>query len=321
MFFVLLMYFCIAGAFTVSKTALQYADPAFLIGLRMIISGIIMLGYLYFFNKSELNIKKEDWLSFFLLACAGIYLPYIAEFWAMKHGISSIKASLLFNLSPFVTTLMAYVTLNETLSRRQWLGLIIGFLGAIPVLFTGEQEELIASNWWIISLPDLAILFSVVMFAQNWVLVKRLVKSNYAPPLINGCGMLGGGLLALISSFFIEKFPPVVASSTEQGSAFYIAVTSYIPAPYAAIFLFGLCISYLIFITNIFAYNLYGYLLHSYTATFLSFAGLTIPVFAGILGWFFRGEEVSWNFLISVLLVFIGLFIFYKDELKITITA
>ena len=251
MFLVLLMYCCIAGAFTVGKTALGYSDPAFLIGVRMIISGVIMLGYLYFFNKRELKISKKDWRSFLHFAFVGIFLSYLLEFWAMKHGVSSIKASLFFNLSPFITALIAYFTLNEKLSRRQWFGLAIGFLGVAPILFTGERAEQIAGNFGVVSLADLALLLSVPgIFAHNWIILKQLINAGYKPPLINGVSMLGGGLFALIGSFFIERFPPVIILPTDQqGSALYLALSSYIHAPYAAIVIFGLCIVYLVLVT------------------------------------------------------------------------
>lgn len=48
----------------------------------------------------------------------------------------------------------------------------------------------------------------------------------------------------------------------------------------------------------------------------MSFAGLTTPIFTAIFGWFFLDEVVTWSFYLSLILVFIGLFLFDQEELK-----
>ncbi len=317
MFLILLMYLCIASAFTVGKTALEYADPMFLVGTRMCIAGLLLLGSLYLFNKNSFKFKKKDWWLFAQLAVVGVFLSYASEFWAMKHNVSSVKACLFFNLSPFFTAILAYFMINEKLSRRKWIGLAVGFLGMAPMLLTNVEAESVAGNFGIISIPEIAMLFSVITFAQSWIVFKQLMTRGYAPPMINGLTMLGGGVLSLISSFLVEGFPPVItATGSGPDATFYNFVASYVSVPYAALAIFALYIAYLILVTNVFAYNLYGYLMNSYSTTFLSFAGFTTPIFGGMLGWFFRGEQVTWHFWASVFLVFIGLYIFYKDELK-----
>ncbi len=40
------------------------------------------------------------------------------------------------------------------------------------------------------------------------------------------------------------------------------------------------------------------------------------PLYVALYGYFFLGESITSYFLISVLLVFIGLFVFYREELK-----
>jgi len=77
----------------------------------------------------------------------------------------------------------------------------------------------------------------------------------------------------------------------------------------------------LILIGNIICYNLYGKLLHRYSATTLSFFGCTTPLFAALFGWFWLREEVSPWFYVTALLVGVGLYIFYQEELKEEIIA
>jgi drug/metabolite transporter (DMT)-like permease len=72
----------------------------------------------------------------------------------------------------------------------------------------------------------------------------------------------------------------------------------------------------MIIIANIIFYNLYGYLLHFYSATWLSFVGFITPLFAALYGWLFLNETIGWAYFISIFIVFWGLYLFYQDELK-----
>ena len=71
-----------------------------------------------------------------------------------------------------------------------------------------------------------------------------------------------------------------------------------------------------VLISNIVCYNLYGYLLKKYTATFVSFAGFMGPLFTALYGWILLGETVTWHFYASSIIVFIGLYFFYQEELQ-----
>jgi drug/metabolite transporter (DMT)-like permease len=53
-----------------------------------------------------------------------------------------------------------------------------------------------------------------------------------------------------------------------------------------------------------------------YTATFISFAGFIVPIFAGLIGWGFLNEKITWHFYASCLIILFGLYLFYQDELK-----
>ena len=111
--------------------------------------------------------------------------------------------------------------------------------------------------------------------------------------MINGLTMTFGGFLALITSFFVEKNICITNSAAFAG---YLALV--------------------ILISNIICHNLYGYLLRRYTATFLSFAGFLTPLFAAFYGWLFLHETITAEYYLSAVIVFIGLFVFYYEEVK-----
>jgi drug/metabolite transporter (DMT)-like permease len=137
-------------------------------------------------------------------------------------------------------------------------------------------------------------------------LLKKLVNTRgYSPIMVNGVSMLCGGIAALITSIHHEGIPMIKGTGEWVGGFFVSNIM---------MFMFYLMAA--IVIANIIFYNLYGYLLKQYSATFLSFAGFTTPLFAALYGRIFLAESVSASFFIAVGLVGTGLTLFYQDELK-----
>jgi drug/metabolite transporter (DMT)-like permease len=110
----------------------------------------------------------------------------------------------------------------------------------------------------------------------------------------NGTSMLIGGLFALLHSFVVDTWLPV-----SQFTPFATGTLS------------------LVIISNLLCYNLYGWLLKKFTATFLSFIGLSTPLFAALFGYFFLNETVTWHFFISIAVLSLGLWIVYREELRL----
>ena len=106
--------------------------------------------------------------------------------------------------------------------------------------------------------------------------------------------MLIGGFFAFIHSLIVEPWDPVPATN--------------LPTVF-------ICSLFLILVSNCICYNLYGYLLRRFSSTFMSFAGLTTPLFTVLFGWIFFGEVATIGFYASYIVVFIGLLIFYQQEL------
>lgn len=295
MFFVVILYALFAGIFVIAKTGLDYAEPFFLVGSRMAVAGILLLGYQFLFNRKEFKFQKTDFWLIFRLALFNIYLTNAFEFWGLKY-LTSFKTCFIYSLSPFVSALISYFVLSEKMSGKQWLGLLIGMVGFLPLLFTETASEHSTGHFWGFSWAELAVMGAAVSSVYGWILLRKLVKErNYSPLMANGLSMLIGGGMSLVHSSAVETWNP-------------LPVTEYIP--------FVECAILLIIISNLIAYNLYGHLLKRYSATFMSFAGFTTPLFTALFGWFFLDEVVTWSFFVSAAIVFSGLTLFYQEELK-----
>lgn len=295
MAFVLLLYALFASVFTISKTALDFTQPLFLIGSRMIVAGILMLIYQFWRHRKDMILTKNDLWRFFCLGLFNIYLANAFEFWGLKY-LTSFKTCFIYSLCPFLSALFCYVLFRENLTGKKWLGLLIGVAGMAPILLSQTTSEERLGHFFFFSWAELSVMMAAICSVYGWILLGQIVKENkHSPFTANGFSMLVGGILALGHSYFTENWNPV-------------PVTSYVP--------FFECAIALLVVSNLIAYNLYGFLFKKFTATFLSFAGFTTPLFTALFGWFFLGESVTFTFYVSAVIVFSGLFVFYQEELK-----
>jgi drug/metabolite transporter (DMT)-like permease len=187
------------------------------------------------------------------------------------------------------------------MTQKKWTGLIVGFLGFIPILLSKTSQEELAGDLWIFSWAELAVIGAAVCSVYGWILLKQLINDEgYTPFSANGLSMLFGGAIALIHSLLTENWNPTPI--------------------HGPILPFLECTIFLIIVSNCIAYNLYGFLLKRFSATFMSFAGLTTPLFSALFGWIFHQEVPTVSFYISFLIVFSGLYLFYREELAKELT-
>lgn len=314
MWLILLFYLMMASTFTIAKTAVFYVKPIYFIAFRMLLAGTFLLGYFYFLKPEKWNIKRKDAKLFVYIVIFHIYLAYVLEFWALQY-ISSSKVCLLYNLSPFITAGLCYFLYSQKLTKQQWVALIIGFGGMLPVLASSSYAEVILSHFGVFSTAELALILAVGSSAYGWILMKELISQHgYTPGLVNGIGMAGGGILALITAIIWEGVYPLNWARVPQ-DLIGMWLLPQLGAGGTTIVMAVGCMAALIIIANLIGYNLYGYLLKTYSPTFLSFAGFITPFFAVIFGWIFLFEVPTMAFFLSLGLTIASLYLFYRDEI------
>jgi len=289
-----ILFFLWTLSFPIGKEMLNFSSPMFLTGARMLLSGSMLISYLLFRKKIP-TVSKKGWVSLLILALFSIYLTNILEFWSLSH-LSAAKTCFIYGLSPFMTALLSYIHFQEKMTKLKWIGLTLGCFGFIPVIMqkTGTEGLLQAFGWF--TWPEIAMFGAAFFSVYGWIILRLIVKEDSTPILFaNGSSMLIGGTLALFSSILFEPWIPSP-----------IASGSLIPL--------GSSIIFLSLLSNIFCYNLYGYLLKKFTATFLSLIGLLSPIFTSFHSYVLLGEKPSSAIFISTLLVLVGLAIVYFEE-------
>jgi drug/metabolite transporter (DMT)-like permease len=297
MYLPFLLFAIWASCFPISKLALQFSTPLFFTAARMLLASFLILGYLFIRKKSSLKVTKKQIVPILILAVLSMYFTNALEYYGLQH-LSAAKTCFIYSLTPFFAAFFSYLHFGEKMSPKKWLGMSIGFLGVIPVFFIQSGSGDTFKSFLFISLPELAIIGATLFSVYGWVLLRLLVKNNSLSPLAaNGWSMLIGGVFALAHSYFADVWSPIPIAN--GGTAGFVQ----------GIFLITL-------ISNVICYNLYGFLLKKYTATFMSFVGLLSPVFASLAEWVILKTPPHPVILISTLVVIMGLWVVYQEELK-----
>ena len=120
--------------FLAAKYGLPYAEPFTLLSYRIALTLIVM----FLIMRINKSIWPNSRLAFFHLMVTGLLIHGVylgGVFQAIKWGMPAGLASMIIGLQPLGMAFMAGIILHERVSRKQWMGLIIGLVGLYLVLF------------------------------------------------------------------------------------------------------------------------------------------------------------------------------------------
>jgi drug/metabolite transporter (DMT)-like permease len=136
-----------------ARGAAPHADPLTFLALRYALAAVALVLIMLI-----LQIKlPADWRIWLHGIISGIFLHaiYLGGVWyVIAQGLATPLSGLIAALQPLLTAVMAVLWLHEHLSRRQWLGLVLGFAGLvlalIPNLAELQGEALTAASWLVL---------------------------------------------------------------------------------------------------------------------------------------------------------------------------
>lgn len=293
-------YAVFASVITANKLILEWLHPALFIGIRMLTSGVlIFLFYLITSQKKWFARIQEDFKILLFISAIITFIPSALKAYGLKYLISS-KASLIESFDPFITAIYAFFLWGELLNFKKIVGMLIAFSGIVLLLTTSSPQEILQGEWSVFSLPELAVLASIILNRYGWIRARSLLENNrYTPLELNALIMLGGGSYALFYSWLFLW-------CGSSGSTITLPLTS----P------FLLCFAYSIVVGNVLGYTLYAYFIKNYNMTLLTLGSLSIPLFVHLYGPIILNEQISFLFFCALGLVVLGTSIFYWGEGK-----
>lgn len=298
MILIVLLY-AIFSAMTFINSALMGTNPyPLLVGMiRALGSGTIILGYMLMFRrKALLNIQlsRKQWI---WLISYGVLIHAIGMV-GFSYSVlyaNPVTVCFLFATAPFITALIQYLHGQERLTKQKICGLIVGTIGLIPILVQSAYSGHAGSSQGSAALGNWITLGAMILFCYGWVLFKKLLQTcNYSIQMLNGIAMMFGGILSSLMVLVMYGFS---LASLPFSADFGLLMTAFLAS-------------------SLLTYSLYAYLLQHFSPTFISFAGFLEPAFGMIYGFFLVGYRITGTDLISFLVLFLGLYIFYLQELR-----
>ena len=139
-FYPLLFVFLWSTGFIGAKYGLPYAEPLSFLLTRYGLVIALMLA-IAFITRAPWPASPRQWLH---IAVSGILVHafYLGGvFVAIKHGLSAGVTALIVGMQPLLTGVGSGMLLGEPVSRRQWLGLGLGFVG-VGLVMVGKVGDM-----------------------------------------------------------------------------------------------------------------------------------------------------------------------------------
>lgn len=274
--FILIVLSLIWGSsFILIKKGLIGLTPMQLGALRIVFSAVFIFVFGFHTLKS---IKKDKWKWLIISGFVGTFFPAFLFAFAETEIDNSI-ASILNSLVPLNTVLLGFAIFKIASTKRQIIGVIVGFLGTALLIGSGAQLNP-NQNYLYAGL----VLISGIMYGLNVNIIKRFLQD------VNAIGIAFGNFAAIIfPAIIVLLFTNFFTKETLQNP---IVITS---------------IGYIVILSafgTALAKVLFNKLVQMATPVFASSVTYLMPVVA--VGWgLLDGEEFSvWQVLATLLILF-----------------
>ena len=269
-----------SSAFITTKPIVDNSDPFAALAFRFF---FVAVGFYLFsiYSKLSLLINRRNLLESLLSGVLfhGLYLGGV--FYSISIGMPAGIAALIVTLQPVLTNALSGPILNENVTTKQWVGVLLGFAGAALVL--GWD---IGSNIPVLGL--VATIIALISITTSTIWQKKL-SNNLPLPISNFYQALGGCLFHIVIIIFFAE-PYIDFTKT-----FFIAM------------------SHQIFLVSFGAFTILMYLIKKNSASKTVSIFFLIPATSAFMAWFFLNESLTNLDLLGFFITTIGVYIATRD--------
>ena len=158
------------SSFILIMRGLDAFTPMQIAALRMIIAGLSLLPFVV--GKMR-KVKREEWKYIILMGITGNAVPAFL-FPLAETKINSATAGILNVLSPIWVLVLGTLFFAFSFSRRQFLGILLGFAGVVSLILLGNEELAFFENVAYSLLPVLA----AMGYAVSTIIMKKYLNQT-----------------------------------------------------------------------------------------------------------------------------------------------
>ena len=189
------------SAFMFIKISAVDFGPILLVTLRLLIAGLVFMPLLL--RHQYRLLFKSHLPGIFIIAIISNALPFTLFAFA-SLGATSNMLGILNGTTAFITTVIAYFWLNESISTKQVIGLGLGFIGILILVNPANGSTTI--------LASICALIGSICYAFNATYLQKY-HSNSNKKVLIGWSMLFGGLMMMpIAAFNLPNALPSINS-------------------------------------------------------------------------------------------------------------
>jgi len=269
-----------SSAFITTKPIIDHSDPFAALAFRFFFVAIGFYLFSLYTNQSIIINKKNFTETFFSgVLFHGFYLGGV--FYSISIGMPTGLAALIVTLQPILTNILSGPILNEKVTLKQWIGVLLGFLGAALVLGldVGTSIPLIGL---------VATIIALVSITASTIWQKKL-SNNLSLTVSNFYQAVGGCLFhVLLVIFFTDPY-------IDFTKTFFIAM------------------SHQIFLVSFGAFTILMFLIKKNSASKTVSIFFLIPATSAFMAWFFLNESLTSLDLLGFFIASIGVYIATRD--------
>ncbi len=269
-----------SSAFITTKPIIDNSDPFSALAFRF---GLVAIGFFLFsiYSKKKIIVDRKNFFESFFSGVLfhGIYLGGV--FFSISKGMPTGIAALIVTLQPILTNALSGPILNEKVSVKQWIGVLLGFSGAVMVLGFDIGNE-------IPTIGLVATIIALVAITTSTIWQKKL--SNNLPLSVSNMNQALGGFIFHVIIIILFAEPYIDFSTT-----------------------FLVAMSHQIFLVSFGAFTILMFLIKRNSASKTVSIFFLIPPTSALMAWLFLNESLSNLDLLGFLIATIGVYIATRD--------
>ena len=269
-----------SSAFITTKPIVDNSDPFSSLAFRFF---FVALGFYLFsiYSKQSIFVNQKNLIESLLSGVLfhGFYLGGV--FYSISIGMPTGIAALIVTLQPILTNTLSGPILGEKVTVKQWIGVFLGFLGAVMVLGID-----VGSNIPILGL--VATIIALVSITASTIWQKKL-SNNLPLSVSNFYQAIGGCLFHIVIIIFFSQ-PYIDFTET-----------------------FIIAMGHQIFLVSFGAFTILMFLIKNNSASKTVSIFFLIPTTSAFMAWLFLNENLSSLDLLGFLITTIGVYIATRD--------